>query len=237
MLNILILAAGQLKKRDGQIYSSLMFEEDGKLFVEKIITKCSHLGDKKFIFVISRQQCTDFHLNKIIKILEPSASIVILENQASGAACSALLAVDEMVLDQPLLILNSNEELLINFNDPLEVFLKKDITAGIIKFRSVNPIYSYALIDQENIVQGVSEKNPISANAIAGFFWFLSANHFIEAVKLMILKNDSHNSLFFISLCLNQIILSGEKIYAHVIDPEDYRPLKNLQHIEAKQRT
>ena len=55
----------------------------------------------------------------------------------------------------------------------------------------------------------MSEKKPISKNAIAGFYYFQKAGDFIEGAKNIIRKDTRVNGRFYISSVVNEIILKN----------------------------
>jgi len=143
-----------------------------------------------------------------------------------------MLSVDYLNIDDELLILNSNELINTDFQKAIDKFRNLNSDAGVITFDSIKPIYSYVQTDQDKNVLFVSEKNPISRNATAGFYWYKSTKNFLECAENSIMKNDSHNNTFFICPVFNQLILKGNKISALEIDNEKYIPIKSNFHKE-----
>ena len=77
-----------------------------------------------------------------------------------------------------------------------------------------------------------AEKEPISKNAIAGFYFFNQGSHFVEAAKKMIV-NDAHvNGQFFIAPVFNELILMGKKLTSEKISTSQYHTFYSPQKIE-----
>jgi NDP-sugar pyrophosphorylase family protein len=143
------------------------------------------------------------------------------------------MAVDNVESSAELLVININELLKIEFNDPISFFKERNFNAAVITFNSVHPRYSYAKINDQGLVIEVSEKNPISPNAIAGFFWFKTSDIFFNAIKSMILKDCRVENLFYLSPILNELILTGLKVGSYTITPSYFIPIKNQMQIDA----
>ena len=77
-----------------------------------------------------------------------------------------------------------------------------------------------------------SYQNPISKNAIAGFYYFKSFNSFIENAFKTILDDDQLEGKFYISSVLNQLILSGLSVSSSDIPASNYLSLYSKQKIK-----
>ncbi|GGP25439.1 glycosyltransferase family 2 protein [Silvimonas amylolytica] len=236
-MNVLILAAGNsgVDMHDGA-YPLCLTELEGVPLIERLILGCSAISNAQFIVALRGQDIRRYHLDNIVTLLSPEATILRVAEDTRGAACTALLAASEIDNDEELLILNGNE--LIDIN-PLEViagFREAHYGAGTITFQSVHPRYSYVRLDETGLVVEAAEKNPISRHATAGFYWFAKGNDFVRAVQNMIRKDASVNGLFYICPALNELILEQVAIGVKHIEAKQYHPLKTerqLQQFEA----
>lgn len=235
MINILIPMAGGTSFFDDANYyfPKPIIEVAGIPMIERVVENLSTIKEqKRFIFVVREIDCIKFHLDKALRLL-PEEEIVVIktERDTKGAACSSLLAMDYINNNEPLIISNGDQIIDINFNSVLNKFYKNHIDAGCIHFDSIHPRWSYISIKKTQIVEA-AEKEPISKNAIAGFYFFNQGSHFVEAAKKMIV-NDAHvNGQFFIAPVFNELILMGKKLTSEKISTSQYHTFYSPQKIE-----
>jgi dTDP-glucose pyrophosphorylase len=149
----------------------------------------------------------------------------------AGAACTALMAAEQINNDEPLLILNGDELLDIDYSVPLKFFNDSGFDAGVISFDSVHPRYSYVRLDENDLVIEAAEKNPISRNATVGFYWYRHGSNFVQAAMRSIRKQALLDKLFFVCPVFNELILEHQKIGVYKIDQSLYKPFKSQQQI------
>lgn len=226
-MNILILAAGQasFESADGD-YPLCIAEIGGKPLIELLVMAASAAGAPNLIFALRQHDIRRFHLDNVVELLAPGASVVHVPEQTKGAACTALLAAGSIDNQEELLIIAGNELLDVDFSTILEDFRGRKLDAGTVTFSSVHPRYSYVRLDADQLVVEAAEKNPISRLATAGFYWFARGADFVRAAQGMIRKGASVNDLFFICPALNELILEQARIGTFAIDASQYHPLK-----------
>ena len=203
-------------------------ERDGQVLVERFVTACAGL-DARLVFAVRAQDAKRFRLDNVIRLASPNAAIVPISGETMGAACTALLCIDQIAPDAELLILNSNELLVADYAAVLADFRARDLDAGIVVFPSLHPRYSYVRLDDGGMIIEAAEKNPISRNATAGFYWFRRGENFITAAQSMIGKDAQVDGRFFISLVFNELVLAQKKLGVFPIEAAHYVPLKSRQ--------
>jgi hypothetical protein len=104
---------------------------------------------------------------------------------------------------------------------------EKRAAASVVSFDSIHPRYSYAKINSKQNVIEISEKDPISRNALVGFFWFSQASMIDRAIKKMIVKGSSINEVFYLSPALNELVLEDLEISMIKVDNSKYHPMKS----------
>lgn len=226
-MNILILAAGQTgsEDQDGS-YPLCLAELDGTPLIERLIQACRPVGDANFIVALRELDIRRFHLDNVVALLAPGATILRIVENTRGAACTALLAATHIDKDEELLIINGNELLDEDFSTVLKDFRTRNLDAGTVTFPSVHPRYSYVRLNPENLVVEAAEKNPISRHATVGFYWFARGKDFVRAVQNMIRKDASVNELFYICPALNELVLEQARIGTYGVEASQYHPLK-----------
>lgn len=231
-MKILILASGGtsgVTAAGG--YPLFLTEFDGQPLIEKIIAECLEITSEDIIVSASQSDITNFKLASIMKLISPQVNLVHIDHPTRGAACSALLSIDNINNEEELLILNANEYIDIDFGTYIKRFRSGSVDAGVLTFQSIHPRYSYVQLDKDNLVIEAAEKRPISRHATVGFYWFRQGKDFVDAAMESIRNNETVESLFYVCPTLNQLILKGIKVGAQEIPSENFHPLKDDKQI------
>lgn len=226
-MNILVLAAGQPSPdiQDGN-YPVCLVELEGVSVLELLVKACKDLKDTQFIFTFCENDIRRHHLDNIAQLLAPQSKIISVSSQTAGAACTALLAIAHIDKEEELLIINGNEFLNANFSEIIYDFRVRKLDAGTVVFNSIHPRYSYVRLNEENYIIEAAEKNPISRNATAGFYWYSKGTDFITSAQKMIRKSASVDDLYYISPTLNEMVLKQARMGVFPVDSSRYIPLK-----------
>jgi choline kinase len=224
MINVLIPMAGENQgfPESHNPFPMPLIEIGSKTVIERVIDNLSTVAEQvQFIFVINNDDCRKFHLDNTLNIITGGqCHIVRLNKETQGSSCSALMAIDHIATDTPLLIANSDQifedsvaELIVDF---------QTADAGVVTFNSVHPRWSYVRLDEHGKVVEIAEKRPLSRHAIAGLYYFRRGKDFVDAAMQMIRKNESVNGRYFISPALNQLILANKTIQIRNVEIERY---------------
>lgn len=234
MINVLIPMAGksQYFSENDYPFPKPLIEIGAKTVIEHVIANLATAGDGvRFIFVLSSEDCRKFHLDNTLNILtDHRCKIIRLDHETQGAACSALMAIDNIGNETPLIIANADQIFEDRICDLTNHFHDHD--AGVVTFESVHPRWSYVRLNDKQEVIETAEKRPLSKHAIAGLYYFRQGNYFVKAAMRMIQKDSSTNGLFFISPSLNELILDGKKIKAHHIETQRYHTFYTPQKLK-----
>ncbi|CNB27458.1 SnoaL-like domain [Yersinia intermedia] len=205
-------------------YPKLLTEINNKTLFEYSQEAFKSLHEeKKMIYVVPQKYNDKFGIRSIINIITNNEGVIIpLQGMTAGALCSCLLAVDELDQNEELIITSADHYLKDNMQDVVEYFRSAKADAGVLTFESVHPKWAFIKTNQDGDIIQSSEKVAISRNAIAGFFYFKKASNFIEAAKNVIRKQSYVNDKFYISSCLNELILEGAKIIAKPLEDNTY---------------
>lgn len=226
-MNILILMAGEPRIQPGDSYPTPLVEVDGVPLVQRLIEQCRKIPGQKVIIALQEKELRRYHLDDVIKLIDPEAAIVAVKDRTQGAACTALLAAGLIDNDAPLLILNGDEFLSVPLDAIVADFSARGLDGGTVTFKSVHPRYSFVRLDSAGMVVEAAEKHPISDNATAGFYYFRKGADFVAAAKTAIRKDARHNDMFYVCPVYNELILDGRKIGVFPIDAKDYHPIKS----------
>ncbi|WP_417529260.1 nuclear transport factor 2 family protein [Marinomonas shanghaiensis] len=225
MINILIPLAGKstFKTNDANSFPKILNEIDGKLLVERAANAFVKLDfPKKVIIALPKEESKKYRLDKVLSLLSPDFHVCHINGKTQGAVCSALLAIEALELDKPLIVSSFEQVLDFDLTPYIETFIHESVDAGVLTFDAIHPKWSYVSFNEKHHVFQAAEKNPISRHAVAGFYFFKTASVFIEAAKSMIRKDEKTNDLFYIAPTLNEIILKEGVVKAIPIDKERY---------------
>lgn len=222
MINVLLPAMGTSAFFKDAYFPKPLTEINGKTMLELVVDDYKRLEPKNYIFIFSDDDCKKFHLDSSVKILTPASQVIKLHNQTSGALCTCLMAIDLVNDDMPLIIVNSDQIIDVDYRMVIEYFNEIDADAGVITFPSIHPRWSYARVNGVEVVE-VAEKRPLSKNAIAGFYYYKRGKDFIEAGKKALLKQNSLEGKYYISASINELILLGKKVGYYEIQKEQYK--------------
>lgn len=235
ILNIIIPIAGtsELFEKAGYIYPKPLIEINGKPMIELVLENLLTIDmEKKFTFIIREEDSLNFHLDNTLRLLVPDANVVTIKKPTQGALCSVLMSIDNIQSTDALLILNGDQLIDTDLDKVVRHFVKDEADAGVLTFSSVHPRWSFARTDESNRVVETAEKNPISKNAIAGFYYFSNAAMFIEAASNVLLKDTRVNDYFFISSAINEYVLMNKKVLNVSIGAEQYHSFYSPQMIQ-----
>lgn len=230
-MNIVILAAGgkDAYQEAGSTYPKNLAEIAGRPLVQHVLERLMPLKTlgARFICMIPGQENLRFHTASVIRLIEPGAAVLEVPETTAGAACTALLAVEWMDNDQPLLLMNG--DILIDC-DPVALiadFQSRGLDAGMVVFDDVHPRWSFVKLDAQGLVVEAAEKRPISRHATTGLFWFARGSDFVRAAATMLRKNAAIDGLFYVSPVFNEMILAQARIGVTPIEKSHYHSLKD----------
>lgn len=232
-MKLLILMGGNSSVDSSTNYPLYMTELNGKMILEIVLDMYCHCCEiTKTIFCIRQCDINDYNLDSIIKNLVPNSIIVNIVGETKGAVCTALLASEFVDGEEDVLIVSIDDYITADIDSIIKNYKNNDVDCGIVCFSSVHPRYSFAKIDSNNEICEITEKRPVSKNALASFYYFKYGTDFVESLKNVIRKDNRINDRFYISQAINEMILKQKKILMIKIDNSDFHSIKNEQQLE-----
>ncbi|MBS1970399.1 MAG: glycosyltransferase family 2 protein [Bdellovibrionales bacterium] len=226
MIRILIPMAGKSKffSEEGSQFPKPLIEVKGQPIIQHTVECLSKVREAhQFIFVVNKDDVEKYHIHNTLKLLTSEQSVIVSQNgNTKGAACTCLLAVEHINGEEELIISNSDQKIDADLNTLISNFRKLNADAGVVYFESVHPQWSYVKLEGDHAVTEAAEKNPISKNAIAGFYYFKKGKYFVDSAKASISKDAQVNGLYFIAPTLNEMILKAQKVVALKIPNSEY---------------
>jgi HAD superfamily hydrolase (TIGR01509 family) len=214
-LNVLIpmAGAGSRFSQAGYTFPKPLIPVNGKPMIQVVVENLG-VADANFIFVVQKEHREKFHLDTMLDLITPGKSTVIeVDGITEGAACTALLAKELIDNDKPLLFANSDQYVDWRPIDFMYKMQEQQADGGIVTFKDTHPKWSFAAVDLEtNLVTEVAEKNPISDNATAGYYYWKHGADFVKYAERMIEKEIRVNNEFYVCPVYNQAIEDGKKV-------------------------
>lgn len=185
------------------------------MFKKALASYDSYPGEKRHIFVIRKDTDDEYKLGDQIREILPNAQIKVLDHNTRGAVETCMVAEEFIDPELPLVIMDCDIAFDAgNYFDLIQESVKTNTYDGLLlSFDSDQPRYSYAEIDENNIVVRTAEKVVISNNALMGAYFFTRAASFIDAAK-QLMSNDISETMkeYYVSLIYNILIESGKKV-------------------------
>ena len=233
-MNVLVPMGGsdEAFRERGFAYCKPLVEIHGKPMIEHAWNCLRALQPEKFVFVVRKEDVLRSHLHRVLKLMDPTSVVVQAEGPTAGAACTALLAIDQIKPDAELIVTNGDQLLECDLAAVLADFRARKLDAGTIVFDSVHPRWSFVRVGADGFVTEAAEKRPISRQATAGFYYFRRGADFLRAATDMIRKDAQVNGLFYVCPTFNEMILAGAKIGVHAIARDAYISLATPQNVD-----
>jgi NDP-sugar pyrophosphorylase family protein len=233
---ILLSGADDLFRDAGHLYPKSLVEIAGVPLVQRVLDSLGGVRQRssRVICTVRREEDRKYHTSAVIRLIEPRADVVLVDETA-GAACSALLAIEHLSVDDPLVVINGDQLLRLDILEMLDEFKERDVDGGIVVFEAVHPRWSYVRCDSNGLVVEAAEKRPISNLATAGIYYFKRAGDFISATMSMIKKNAHVGNSYYVCPIYNELVLRQARIGIIKVPKSEYFSLATPSSVEAFQ--
>ena len=211
-MNVLIplAGAGSRFSEKGYVFPKPLVEIKGKPMIEVVVNNLNI--DANFIFIVQKKHIEQYNIDKMLTLIKSNSKVVEIDGLTEGAACTTLLAKEYIDSEDPLLISNSDQFINWNPREMMYSFTSKDFDGGILTFKASHPKWSYAKVDEDNMVTEVAEKNPISDNATVGVYYWKHGSDYVKYAEQMIEQNKRVNNEFYVCPVYNEAIADDKRI-------------------------
>ena len=223
MINIVIPMAGQ-----GSRFAKAEYEKpkpfidvDGKPMIVRVLENLSY-PEARYILIARKE-----HMEKeaeLVKQIEKefNAIFIPIDKLTEGTACTVLYARKYINNDEQLLIANSDQIVDMNIADFIDDCKDRNLDGSILTFvdKYQDPKWSFAKLDENQLVTEVKEKIVISEFATVGIYLYSKGKDFVDASLDMIIENDRVNNEFYTCPTYNYAIKEGSKIGIYNIEFE-----------------
>jgi beta-phosphoglucomutase-like phosphatase (HAD superfamily)/dTDP-glucose pyrophosphorylase len=233
-INVLIPMAGEGSRFSQAGYKDPkpMIDVNGKSMINLVH---DNIGiDAHYIFIAKAEHIEKYSLENHIKTFCKDFTIISQDGRLDGAAKTALLAKDLIDNDSHLLIANSDQEIDWQGKRSIDEITRSGIDGALLTFKSNQEKWSYAKIDENNLVKHVAEKIVISDDATCGVYYWNKGSDFVKYAEQMIDKNIKTNNEFYICPIYNEAILDQKLISSIKVNamhglgtPEDLKEYLN----------
>jgi NDP-sugar pyrophosphorylase family protein len=215
-------------------YPKPLIEIMGKPMIQHVVENVTKgINFKRVIFIVKQDECEKFHLDNTLNLLSPTKPIIIkLREDAKGALCSILMAVEHINSDEPLIISNADQIFDVEIANFIKQFTNSELDAACLTFTSVHPRWSYVRTDNTDFIIETAEKRPISRKAIAGFYMYRKGSDFIKFGMESIRHGSSIDGKYFIAPVFNEFLLAGGKVGHYRIHNDSYHTFYSPKKIE-----
>lgn len=219
-MNFLIPMAGRGSRFANAGYTTPkpFIEVNGKPMIEMVIENLAVRKSHRIIFLVLKEHDDKFGFTARLHTSSSANTTVLAVDQVTeGAACTALLARDEINNEEPLIIANSDQY--VNWSAThFRGFMKETkADGGILTFQSDDPKWSFAKVDNDGRIMEVAEKKPISNVATVGIYYFRHGKDFVKYADQMISKNIRTNNEYYVCPVYNEIIAAGKTVLNYPI--------------------
>jgi UDP-N-acetylglucosamine diphosphorylase / glucose-1-phosphate thymidylyltransferase / UDP-N-acetylgalactosamine diphosphorylase / glucosamine-1-phosphate N-acetyltransferase / galactosamine-1-phosphate N-acetyltransferase len=215
MINIVIPMAGQGSrfKKAGYKKPKPFIDVNGKPMIVRVLENLAYPNARYIL--IARKEHMEIERELVKKIeKEFNAIFIPIDKLTEGTACTVLYARKYINNNEPLLIANSDQIVDINISDFIDDCKNKNLDGSILTFidKFKDPKWSFAKVNERNLVTEVREKVVISEFATVGIYLYFKGRDYINAAIDMIANNERVNGEFYTCPTYNYAINEGVKI-------------------------
>lgn len=201
MLNIVIPMAGRGSRfaKEGYADPKPLIALADKRMIEVVVNNLKPECEHRFIFVCQQEHLDKYEYEKQLNRIAPGCIVIGINGVTEGAACTVMCAETYINNNDPLMIANSDQWVDIDINDYLCQMQKNNLDGLIMTMKANDPKWSYAKVNDDNLVTSVVEKVVVSDEATVGIYNYKHGSEFCRHVKNMIEKNERSNGEFYVA--------------------------------------
>jgi dTDP-glucose pyrophosphorylase len=223
MINIVIpmAGAGSRFSKEGYKKPKPFIDVEGKPMIVRVLENLSY-KDARYILIARREHLEQE--NQLVKEIQEQFNVLFLpiEKLTEGTASTVLYARKYINNQEPLLIANSDQIIDIDISKFIDDAQKRELDGSMLTFidKDRDPKWSFAKLNNQNMVIEVQEKVAISEFATVGIYLYSQGSHYVNAALDMIIENDRVNGEFYTCPTYNYAIKEGLKIGIYNINRE-----------------
>lgn len=171
----------------------------------------------KYSFIVRQEHIDKQHIDQLIQNILPEAQIFSVLKTTRGAVETCLVAETAIDDDDAIVVMDCDLEFRSKgYNELVKEALSLPASeadgGALVSFESVNPRYSYALVDEDGRVLRTAEKEPISNHALCGAYFFGSGKDFKRIAHQLLYDGTHGKAEFYVSLLYNYLLTEGKVV-------------------------
>jgi len=215
VINIVIPMAGAGSRfvNAGYEKPKPFIDVDGKPMIVKVLENLAY-PNARYILIARKE-----HLIKEQEVVEEiekkfNAIFIAIDKLTEGTASTVLYARKYINNGDQLLVANSDQIVDIEISSFIKDCEKRELDGSILTFidEHRDPKWSFAKLNNNNLVTEVREKIVISKYATVGIYLYSKGRDFVNAALDMIVENDRVNNEFYTCPTYNYAIKENKKI-------------------------
>ena len=220
-LHIIMPMAGEGSRffKEGWKTPKPLIELNGEpLFKHAIKSVFIEGAPMKYSFIVRQEHIDNYHIDELIKASLPQANIFSVKQTTRGAVETCLKAESAISPTDSIVVMDCDLEFkskdYISYIKKILETPEDQVNGGaLVSFESDNPKYSYAEVDEHNVVIRTAEKEVISKHALCGAYFFSSAKSFLSAAHKLLNEPIFTKPEYYISLLYNYLLKDKELVY------------------------
>lgn len=223
MINIVIPMAGEGSRfvKAGYQKPKPFIDVNGKPMIVRVLENL-RLPQARYI-LIARKEHMDTESTLVEHIKNNFNAVFIpIDKLTEGTACTVLCANKYINNEQPLLIANSDQIIDIPIADFISDCQQRALDGSMLTFVDTlrDPKWSFAKLDEQQLVIEVQEKKAISQFATVGIYLYQKGQDFVNAAIEMLIERDRVNNEYYTCPTYNYAIKAGKSIGIYNISIE-----------------
>jgi dTDP-glucose pyrophosphorylase len=215
MINIVIpmAGAGSRFSQAGYHKPKPFIDVNGKPMIVHVLENLAY-PQARYI-LIARKEHMDAEAALVQQIERDFNAIFIpIDKLTEGTACTVLYARRHINNEQPILIANSDQIVDMRIADFIDDCQQRGLDGSILTFvdEKRDPKWSFAKLDDRQLVTEVQEKKAISEYATVGIYLYRQGRDFVDAAIDMFIERDRVNNEYYTCPTYNYAIKAGRKI-------------------------
>ena len=190
----------------------MLIKAKGKTLLEWSLDSLPFELCSKLIFIALTEHETKWGISEFIKEKYSGKWELIIhfiDQTTQGQAETVLKAESMIKKEEALLIFNIDTY----FDSPnlKNQLVRTDIDGVLGSFKDTSPRFSFAKTGPGGFISYVTEKDPVSDNALTGLYFFSKANDFLDIAKKCIDNDEKTKGEFYIAPMYNKLIANNKK--------------------------
>jgi NDP-sugar pyrophosphorylase family protein len=226
-MNIIIPAAGR-GSRFHKTHSvpKPLIPVNGMCMITRAILSLEIKG--QYNFIVKRDEFLRQTTDAIYaSCIDPN--IIVIDETTEGSAVSALMFENKIDADSELIVVNCDQ--ILDWESDIALNHMREYDGAVVSIKSNDPKHSFARVNND-LVEEIVEKKPISDNALTGIHYWKRSGYFFDSARKMIENNDRTNGEFYVGPTYNYLIRDGLGIGIYEVSDKEFYPVGTPEDLE-----